>query len=259
MARTRSEPIRREIPVVTFESPSSELTVLVSDSTQMGCELLAEHLSRCHQLKIVAGAWTHSSILQLATCHQPAVAVVSLRLDEGPIAGFAVLRDLTTAAPRTKAVLLIDDSLSEHVVRAFRLGATGVFCRSGSMRSLEKCIAAVHAGQIWAGNTEVKFLLEALAKGRVLEIVNANGKRLLTDREEQIVYLVAEGLGNREISERLALSEHTVKNYLFRIFDKLGISSRVELILYAMSNPTGNSARQENSSRGGCPAPQAKI
>ncbi len=69
-----------------------------------------------------------------------------------------------------------------------------------------------------------------------LHMVNARGIRLLTPREEQVVALVAAGLSNREVAHELCLSEHTIKKYLFRIFDKLGISSRVELALYALSH-----------------------
>ena len=69
-----------------------------------------------------------------------------------------------------------------------------------------------------------------------MRVVDANGVNLLTNREEDVVRLVAEGLTNREIAERLKLSEHTIKNYVFRIFDKLGINTRVELVLYATTH-----------------------
>jgi DNA-binding NarL/FixJ family response regulator len=69
-----------------------------------------------------------------------------------------------------------------------------------------------------------------------LRVLNSRGTSLLTPREEQVVALVAEGLGNRPIARELNLSEHTIKKYLFRIFEKLGISSRVELVLYAVNN-----------------------
>jgi DNA-binding NarL/FixJ family response regulator len=68
------------------------------------------------------------------------------------------------------------------------------------------------------------------------EHLGADGATLLTKREEDLLHLVADGLGNRDIARQLNLSENTVKNYMFRIFDKLGVSSRVELVLYALSN-----------------------
>jgi DNA-binding NarL/FixJ family response regulator len=67
-------------------------------------------------------------------------------------------------------------------------------------------------------------------------VLNSAGRTLLTPREEQVVALVAEGLGNRQIARELNLSEHTIKKYLFRVFEKLGVSTRVELVLYAVNN-----------------------
>jgi DNA-binding CsgD family transcriptional regulator len=69
-----------------------------------------------------------------------------------------------------------------------------------------------------------------------LRVLNSRGRQILTPREEQVVALVAEGLSNRQTAAELNLSEHTVKKYLFRIFDKLGVSSRVELVLYAVNH-----------------------
>jgi DNA-binding CsgD family transcriptional regulator len=90
-----------------------------------------------------------------------------------------------------------------------------------------------------------------------MRVVNADGLRLLTRREEDVVRLLAEGLQNRDIAKELKLSEHTVKNYLFHIFDKLGVSSRVELVLYAVSSSKRSQAvdvqsgRQESQPAGG--------
>jgi DNA-binding NarL/FixJ family response regulator len=81
----------------------------------------------------------------------------------------------------------------------------------------------------------MEYILNELVATRPLRIVDANGCSLLSKREEEVVALVADGLTNRQISEQLKLSEHTVKNYLFKVFEKLGISTRVELVLYALS------------------------
>ncbi len=82
----------------------------------------------------------------------------------------------------------------------------------------------------------MQFAIEGLSQLPPLRLLSARGMKLLTPREEQVVALVTDGLSNREIARDLALSEHTIKKYLFRIFDKLGISSRVELVLYAVSH-----------------------
>jgi len=89
---------------------------------------------------------------------------------------------------------------------------------------------------VWANSEQLQYLVETVTQVPSLRMVNARGIKLLTPREEQVVALVADGLSNREVARELGLSEHTVKKYLFHIFDKLGISSRVELVLYAVSH-----------------------
>jgi DNA-binding CsgD family transcriptional regulator len=94
-------------------------------------------------------------------------------------------------------------------------------------------------------------IIEAPAR---MSVVNSDGARLLTPRQEQVVALVADGLCNREIARELKLSEHTVKKYLYHIFEKLGISTRVELVLYAVNHNSGNEHRQADE----CPPPAVR-
>jgi DNA-binding NarL/FixJ family response regulator len=119
------------------------------------------------------------------------------------------------------------------VVEAFREGARGVFSRNHSLKALSKCIRTVHQGQYWASNEDIGHIMGALTRYKPLRLNNAEGMPLLTRREEDVVRLVADGLKNAEVAQRLNLGEHTIRNYLYRIFDKLGVSSRVELTLYA--------------------------
>jgi DNA-binding CsgD family transcriptional regulator len=90
-------------------------------------------------------------------------------------------------------------------------------------------------GQIWANASQLDLLIRSLSLPRSLKVTNVLGDSLLSNREEQVLHLLADGLSNRELAAALKLSEHTVKNHLFRIFDKLGVSSRMEAVLYAMS------------------------
>ena len=122
----------------------------------------------------------------------------------------------------------------------------GIFCRGDSFAALPKCIRQVHNGQIWVNNGELEFLLELVIFVRPLKIQQTGGMARLTPRERDVVRLVADGMRNQAIAFKLNLSEHTIRNYLIRIFDKLGISSRVELVLYAFSGTEGNAA-PENS------------
>jgi len=110
-----------------------------------------------------------------------------------------------------------------------------VFGKSEPVELLSKCVQCVHQGQIWADSQALRVAVEALASSPTVRAVNASGMKLLSERELQVVRCIAEGLTNREIAERLKLSQHTIKNYLFRIFDKVGVSSRVELLFMTLS------------------------
>jgi DNA-binding NarL/FixJ family response regulator len=161
----------------------------------------------------------------------------------------ANVRRLHLSHPHIAKVLVLDKSNRDSVVNAFRSGVKGLFCFSDyPFRLLCKCIQSVHQGQVWANSEQLQYLVEIVTQVPSLLMVNARGEKLLTPREEQVVALVADGLSNREVARELGLSEHTVKKYLFHIFDKLGISSRVELVLYAVSH---GGARQAEWVAGG--------
>ncbi|HWR34465.1 MAG TPA: response regulator transcription factor [Clostridia bacterium] len=213
---------------------SGTIRILISDANVMGCELLTNALKRYRNFQIVGCSTSIRDTREQISSSVPEVAIVNLHLQDGPFSGFHFLRELGPDK-RTRVVMMIDASNRELVVDAFRGGARGVFRRSESVQSLCRCINAVARGQVWANSTELQFLLEALESAMPLRCVDAKGNALLTQREQQIVPLIADGLTNREIAQKLNLSEHTVKNYLFRIYEKLGISSRVELILYAVT------------------------
>ncbi len=215
---------------------ASGIAVLVADSNRMGCQLLAAALKhRPYHFNVITYAVNSAEILNAVMKHAPHVALISVNLQDGPLIGFKVLRELRAAHLKTRVIMLLDSPDRDLVVDAFRAGAHGIFYRADSIGRLCKCVYSVHKGQIWASSNELQFLLEALAEAAPLRVVNAQGINLLTKREGQVTHLVAEGLTNREISRELNLSEHTVKNYLFRIFDKLGVSTRVELTLCAFS------------------------
>jgi DNA-binding NarL/FixJ family response regulator len=97
-----------------------------------------------------------------------------------------------------------------------------------------ECIERVHRGELFATTQQLNYLLDSFCQLPSLRVVGATGQKLLTSREEQVVALVTDGLSNRDVANEMGLSEHTVKKYLFRIFENLGISSRVELVLYAL-------------------------
>jgi DNA-binding NarL/FixJ family response regulator len=203
----------------------------------MLCTLLAQALKRHKELKIVACAVDSKEVLEILRTTRVDVGLISADLRSGPLTGFALVREIRVAYPNIRTVLLLDHSERELVVDAFRAGARGVLNRSTELKMLYKCIRNVHQGQIWANSRELEVVLDTLFRTAGLRIVDAKGGTLLSTREEEVVRLVAEGLGNRDIAHELSLSEHTIKNHVFRIFEKLGVSSRVELVLYAVSRP----------------------
>jgi DNA-binding NarL/FixJ family response regulator len=202
----------------------------------MNSQLIVGALKRCHNnFEVYALASNSSLAFSDLQNYRPDVAVISARLEDGPLKGFKVLHELHSSASKIPAVMLLDSTDRDLVVSAFRTGARGVFCRGTSFKVLPKCIRRVHEGQIWVSNLELEFLLELVIGVKPLKVRNSGGMALLTPRERDVVRLTAEGLRNQDIAIQLHLSEHTVRNYLIRIFDKLGISSRVELVLYALS------------------------
>lgn len=154
-------------------------------------------------------------------------------------------------SPKTKAIVLAGNRTRENVIQYFQNGAKGVFENDGSNFDLLcKCIRRVQEGQIWASSEDLGWIVDTLALSTVqdnaeMRIVGAGGKKLLSKREEDVVALLRNGLSNREIAQELKLSEHTIKNYLFRIFDKLGVSSRTELLLYVMNFKSSDAAGED--------------
>ena len=218
------------------QMPPAPVRVAVADATRMNSQLIVGALKRCNY-KFDVQALPSNSLDAFSELQnsQPDVAVVSARLEDGPLTGFQLLHQLRASELKTSTVMLLDSTERDLVVDAFRGGARGVFCRGFSFNTLPKCIRKVHEGQIWVSNLELEFLLELVISLKPLKIQPAGGMARLTPRERDVVRLVADGMRNQEIANKLNLSEHTVRNYMLRIFDKLGISSRVELVLYAFS------------------------
>jgi DNA-binding NarL/FixJ family response regulator len=221
-------------------SESSRIRILVADSGPIQSQLLARALRARRNFHIATVALEVSALHQFMQDNP--TDVVLLTGNQGIHSG--LLRWLRVTHPAVAPVLLVDGYDRELVVSAFRGGVRGIFLFTHSpFRLLCKCITSVAGGQIWINTEQMHYVLAALSEVNTLRVVNSVGKTLLTPREEQVVALVADGLSNREAAHELGLSEHTVKKYMLRIFDKLGISTRVELVLYAVSH--GENRRAE--------------
>jgi two-component system nitrate/nitrite response regulator NarL len=219
----------------------SAIRVLVLDSSRIGSLSLAGALKREGFQVVYAGANGQEALAEI-TRKAVDIALLSDTLEQLEGRGYELASQVKALGPGTRVVMLVEKSDKDSVVKAFRAGARGVFGRdTHSLAALTKCVDRVHQGQVWATSEELTHILEALGTQHV-HLFNATGMELLSRREQEVVHWVAEGLTNREIAERLGLSENTIKNYLFRIFDKLGVSKRIELALYATSQSAANAA-----------------
>ena len=219
-----------------YQSTSSSIRVLVSDDTRVHTELLADALRRDGSLQVTTSPSGSAGLTTRSDLNDVDVLLLSSTLDEHLGRGFEVLRELHSSHGYVPAVMLLDSSKSEGILEAFRSGARGILGRHESVEIFGKCLRRVHEGQVWANSEQMSLLVHALASSHTVCAVDARGMNLLSKREMEIVRSVAQGLTNREIAERLDLSSHTIKNSLFRIFDKLGVSNRVELLLMTMSH-----------------------
>lgn len=223
--------------------------VLVADSNQTQSQLLSSALRRQPRLRVSCCRSDVSDCLQALR----SASIDIVLLGDGPAnhgALIETLRSLHANHPPARLILLLDSYDRNLVVNAMRTGVRGLFSRASQpFRALCRCISVVHQGQFWANTEQLGYVIDALTSSLPTHIVNAKGEGLLSPREEQVVNLVAEGIGNREIAEQLGIKENTVKKSLLRIYDKLGVSNRVELVLYALTH-----RGSEQSAETGTPA-----
>ena len=194
----------------------------------MDCQLLTDAIQRNSHIRVIACATSCAEVISAVRENQPDVAVVSTTLQDGVFAGLLVLQELRALQPQSRVIMLLDEDKAELVVEAFRHGARGVFCRTEKSGQLRKCLQTVHDGQIWANASQLEHIVGAVMQVPTPKLSETT---LLTKREEEVARLVAAGLSNRQVAEKLGLSRHTVKNYLGRVFEELGVSNRTELVL----------------------------
>jgi DNA-binding NarL/FixJ family response regulator len=235
-------------PGAPAEVGQMRIRLLVADESTMGCELLRTAFKRFPlQFEVAACEVTSEAVVRCVPESRVDVALISADLGDGRLMGLKALRELHLSHPAGRVVILFDSWQDDLIVHAFRAGAKGVLCRAEPFDRIRKCLLAVHKGQVWANSRQLQMILEALANAAPIHIVNANGLSLLTKRETQLVQLIAEGMPTREITSKLGISEHTVSNYLFRIYNKVGVSNRLELALCAIKQREDDELKTEHS------------
>jgi DNA-binding NarL/FixJ family response regulator len=220
---------------------STAVNLILVNIPPMSADLLRRVFEEQETIQLVGYAATLSELVILLNGHSVDVALVgSSGARSGSRQGSGALpflEQMATMGSAVRPIVMADDMAREDVVSFLRNGARGLICESQTnVPQLVKCIGCVSGGQLWASAEQVEQLLCSLSQPHSLGVKNVMGDSLLSQREEQVLDLLAHGMSNRDLARTLKLSEHTVKNHLFRIFDKLGVSNRMEAVLYAISN-----------------------
>lgn len=148
--------------------------------------------------------------------------------------GLEVLKELSETETGVLPILLTAAIEREETVDALRLGARGVILKDSATQMLYKCIRAVMNGEIWVGRERIADVMQALRRIEKVPATDTSPASRLTPRELQVIAAIVEGASNKDVGKQYGLSEQTVKNHLSNIFDKLGVSSRLEMALYAV-------------------------
>lgn len=183
------------------------------------------------EINVLASCTDGEQVLQAVMRYQPDILILDLKMPGKN--GLAVLRELQKEKLPTKVVLLTAGLDDDEVLEAIRLGVRGLVLKEMAPQLLIQCINKVHAGGEWLEKDSVGSALEKMLK-RETRMQHIN--QILTAQEIKLVKLVTDGLSNKQIAEKLNITEGTVKVHLHNVYDKLQVKSRVALTLYAQKN-----------------------
>jgi two-component system, NarL family, nitrate/nitrite response regulator NarL len=207
-----------------------KIKLLIADDHAIFRDGLRKLLDSEEEITIVGEARNGAECIKMLGNLKPDILLLDLHMPDKD--GFGVLEEVNFDTIPTRVIVLTAAEDDRDVVRAMRLGARGVLLKESAIDLLVKSIYRVHAGEIWLDShmtAEVINTFSASSKSGV-----RSEKRLLSDREMEIVQLVTQGFQNKQIGKELFISENTVKNHLRNIFDKIGVSDRLEMMLYAI-------------------------
>jgi len=221
----------------TNVSVAHPISIVIFDATGITSDLLQRAFCERSEYRVVGCPKSIEEALRLAVEKLPDAVIISAFEKSGSLNAVELLDGLALIGSSARAVILSANLTDDDVIAYFRAQARGVLSGSSAdFASLCKCVTCVHSGQIWANSQQLRCLIQSLAQPKTCRITDAIGLPILTLREEEILRFLAEGLSNRDIATTLNLSEHTVKNHLFHIFDKLGVSSRMEAVVYSFNH-----------------------
>lgn len=216
-------------------SSSQSIRLLLVDDhalVRTGLRMLVE---RCPDIQVVAESAGPEEAIVAAGREQP--DIILLDLDLGGTSSLEVLPRLLAAAPEARVILVTGMRAPEEHQRAVQLGAMGLVRKEQAADVLLQAIEKVHAGEVWLEPALVARALGGMARQRATDGPPVDPEQAkierLTRREREVIILVLEGLQNKQIAERLTISDTTVSHHLTSIFGKLGLANRFDLIIYA--------------------------
>ena len=211
--------------------PRKRRIVIVDDHTLFR-EGLRTILETEEDIEVVADAESAEDIVELVWQTRPDVLLLDIRMPQG--SGLDAVPAVLKISPNTHVLVLTACDEKEEHVRAFRLGAKGVILKDSARQTLMQAIRTVCRGEVWMDPRMSGSLAEELSHMGEGDPISTRQENGLTERELEIVRLVASGYKNKEVGGTLAISERTVKTHLTNIFQKLGVRDRVGLVMYAL-------------------------
>jgi|GraSoiStandDraft_50_1057286.scaffolds.fasta_scaffold214644_2 two-component system, NarL family, nitrate/nitrite response regulator NarL len=201
------------------------IRVLIADTQPIVLEGLRSVLSPSG-IHVIGEAFDGIEAITKTIDLDPDVLVLDFKLPRAD--ALTVLQSVQSRAPRSKVILFASSEYRGEFPEAIRLGCSGILLKESSTDLIKKSIEKVHAGEIWLDTKTIAAVLHQFGSHRGALVCP------LTKREREVIAGIARGLKNKQIAEQMSISEQTVKNHLQKLFDKLGVSDRLELALYAI-------------------------
>lgn len=218
-----------------MEDSPTPIDVVISDDHPVFREGLRKLLEAEPGFRVVAEASNGEETVRLVRQFKPRVLLLDLAMPKGN--GLETLRALNQLGLQTRTILLTAAIEKEELLEALQLGARGIVIKDSTLQVIMKSIRCVNDEQFWVGQESVSDLIQALRRlspqHRGPEATRNFG---LTTRELQVIALIVAGYTNKDLAQKLGISEHTAKHHLTNIFDKLGVSNRLELVLFAINH-----------------------
>jgi len=216
-----------------------KIRIVVADDHPIFRDGLCKLLALEEDFEVVAQAQDGRQVLDVLQQHEPDILLLDLKMPG--LDGLATLQRLQVTKGKTRVIVLTASDDKNEFVQAMKLGTSGIVLKQTATELLIKSIRKVHAGEIWLdSHTTAAVIRQFVANDEMpappaqMAAPRDRERSPLSQREREIVALVAQGFKNKEMAEKMFISEQTVKNHLHNIFDKLGVSDRLELALYAI-------------------------